>query len=154
MVNLNGFNAAEVEPSKPATPLPAGKYLVSIVESEDKPTKSGTGSYVQFTFEVLDGEHKGRKQWARLNLNNPSAQAVQIARAELSAICHAVNVLSPRDSQDLHNIPLVIDVVLEKRKDTGAMTNRVKSYHAKDELSALPEGVTAGATDEPAPWAQ
>ena len=36
-----------------------------------KATKAGTGQYLQLGFQILDGPHKGRKLWARLNLDNP-----------------------------------------------------------------------------------
>ena len=67
MANLNGFNAATVEPSQDFEPIPAGKYLAMITESEMKPTKSGGGQYLQLTFQMLDGPYKGRYVWARLN---------------------------------------------------------------------------------------
>ena len=90
MPTLNGFNANEVDPNFAFEPVPSGKYLAVITESEMKPTKSGTGSYLQFTFEILDGQFKGRKVWARLNLVNSNEMTVKIAQAELSAICRAV----------------------------------------------------------------
>ncbi|MCC7407458.1 MAG: DUF669 domain-containing protein, partial [Phycisphaeraceae bacterium] len=97
MANLNGFNAAEVEPNASFDPIPAGKYLAAITESEMKPTKNGSGNYLQLTFTIVEGEFRGRVLWARLNLNNPNATAVKIARSELSAVCHAVGVMQPRD---------------------------------------------------------
>ena len=150
MANLNGFNATEVEPTTSFEPLPAGKYLAAIIESEMKPTKSGSGSYLQMTFTVLEGEHKNRVLWARLNLNNPNATAVKIARSELSAICHAVGVMQPRDSVDLHNLPLVITVKLKKREDTGELTNEIKGYEAKAAAAGQPQ--QAPATDSTPPW--
>jgi len=131
MANLNGFNATEVEPTSNFDPLPAGKYLAAITESEMKPTKNGGGSYLQLTFTVIEGEYKNRVLWARLNLNNPNATAVKVARAELSAICHAVGVMQPRDSIELHNLPLVIVVKLRKREDTGELTNDIKGYERR-----------------------
>lgn len=132
MADLRGFDANQVEPTKDFEPVPAGKYLAVIIESEMKQNKAGTGHYLQLTFEVLDGPCKGRRLWARLNLDNPNAQAVQIARAELSAICRAVGVLAPNDSVDLHNLPLVISVKCRKREDTGEITNEIKSYARKE----------------------
>ena len=131
MANLNGFDANQVEPTGDFDPVPAGKYLAVVTESEMKPTKSGSGSYLQLTFEIIDGPHKGRLLWARLNLDNPNATAVAIARAELSAICRAVGVLAPQDSVELHNLPLVIHVRCKKRDDTGEVTNEVKGYSPK-----------------------
>ena len=147
MATLSGFNAAEVEPATGTAPLPAGDYPAIIVESEMKDTSAGTGRYLSLTFQVLDGQYKNRKLFSNLNLENPSAEAVKIARSELSAICRAVNVLAPKDSVELHNLPLVLSLGLQKRKDTGDMTNRIKAY--KPRGAASTPGSAPGA---PAPW--
>jgi len=149
MANLNGFNATEIEPTSNFEPLPAGKYLAAVTESEMKPTKSGNGSYLQLTFTVLDGEYKNRVLWARLNLDNPNETAVKIARSELSAICHAVGVMQPRDSVELHNLPLMINVKLKKREDTGELTNEIKGYTPKP---AAGQAAQAPVTDNTPPW--
>jgi hypothetical protein len=151
MANLNGFDANRVDPASNFDPLPAGKYLAAIIESEMKPTKSGTGNYLQLTFQVLDGPHKGRLLWARLNLDNPNATAVQIAQAELSAICRAVGVLVPHDSVELHNLPLVIGVRCKKRTDTGEITNEIGGY-AKKESRPTATSATAPAANSTPPW--
>ncbi|MCK4275429.1 MAG: DUF669 domain-containing protein, partial [Phycisphaerae bacterium] len=127
-----------------------GKYLAAITESEMKATKSGSGSYLQLTFTILEGEFKNRVLWARLNLNNPNATAVKIARSELSAICHAVGVLSPKDSVELHNLPLLITVKLKKREDTGELTNEIKGYAKKETATGQPQ--QAPVADNTPPW--
>ncbi|GIW85710.1 MAG: hypothetical protein KatS3mg108_0034 [Isosphaeraceae bacterium] len=153
MANLNGFDANQVEPTGDFDPVPAGKYLAVISDSEMKPTKSGSGSYLQLTFEILDGPHKGRLLWARLNLDNPNATAVAIARAELSAICRAVGVLAPKDSVELHNLPLVIHVRCKKRDDTGEVTNEVKGYSPRTAPAETPPVKPAApAANGTPPW--
>ena len=149
MADLRGFDANQVEPSADFEPIPAGKYEAVITESEMKPTKAGTGHYLQLTFQVIEGEFKNRFLWARLNLDNPNATAVQIARAELSAICRAVGVMAPNDSTELHNLPLVISVKCKKRDDTGELTNEIKGYLKKE--SGPPATVAATANRTP-PW--
>ena len=148
MADLNGFDARTVEPTADFEPIPAGKYLAAITNSEMKPTKSGTGSYLQLTFTILEGEYKNRVLWARLNLNNPNATAVKIARSELSAICRAVGVMQPKDSVELHNLPLLITVKLKKRQDTGELVNEVKGYAKKEAATGQPQQ----ATDNTPPW--
>lgn len=150
MANLNGFNASQVEPAQEFEPIPAGKYLALITESEMKPTKSNGGQYLQLTFQLIDGPYKGRNVWARLNLQNSNPTTVQIARQELSAICRAVGVMTPGDSVDLHNIPLVVSVKQKKRDDTGEMTNEVKGY-AKREAAAN-SATPVQATNSTPPW--
>lgn len=148
MANLKGFDARTVEPNADFEPIPAGKYLAAITESEIKDNKAGTGSYLQLTFTILEGEFKNRVLWARLNLDNPNATAVKIARAELSAICHAVGVMAPKDSCELHNIPLVITTKLKKRKDTDEMVNEIRGYAKKEAAASVPQQAT-GSTP---PW--
>ena len=148
MANLNGFNATEVEPTTSFDPLPAGKYLAVITESEMKPTKSGTGSYLQLAFQVLEGQFKNRILWARLNLDNPNQLTVQIAKGELSAICRAVGVLQPKDSCELHNLPLIVTVKCKKREDTGDIVNEIKGYSKKESATGQPQQ----ATNDTPPW--
>jgi hypothetical protein len=149
MSNLNGFNANNVEPAADFEPIPAGKYTAVITQSEMKSTKSGNGSFLELTFQVIEGEFKGRNLWARLNLDNPNEIAVKIARAELSALCRAVGVLEPKDSVELHNLPLVISVKQKAREDTGEITNEVKGF-AKREAASTPKPTPAANTT--APW--
>jgi len=155
MSTLN-FNAAEVEPSTGFDAIPAGKYQVIINESEMKPTKTGNGQYLWLEFEVTTGEYKGRKLWTRLNLENPNPDAVRMARADLSAICHAVNVMNPHDSVELHNLPLTITVRCKKTPDEE-IVNEIKGYGPRDAAS-VPQTVTVPpqqpATNAAPPWAR
>ncbi len=158
MASVN-FNANEVEPSSVYETIPAGKYQAVITESEMKTTKSGTGQYLKLEFEVIEGEYKGRKLWANLNLNNPNQQAVDIARKELSAICHAVNVMQLGDSVELHNLPLTI-VVKIATDQYGEPQNIIKGYAARMTGSypqpAPKQGQNPYASAQPAgraPWA-
>ena len=153
MAILN-FNANEVEPSVGFEAIPAGKYLAVIVDSEMKSNRAGTGEYLQLEFEIIDGEYKNRKVWTRLNLNNPNPDAVRMARADLSAICHAVNVIQPGDSVELHNLPLTITVKCRKTPD-GDIVNEIKGYAAKEAASgnAVAPTVPAAPTQETAPSA-
>lgn len=139
MASLNGFDARQVDPAEGFDPIPAGKYLAVITESELKDTKKGGGQYLQLTFQIIDGPCKGRYVWARLNLKNANPTTVQIARAELSAICRAVGVMTPGDSVELHNLPLVITVRQKKRDDTGEINNEIKGYAKKDAATGTPQ---------------
>jgi len=152
MADLNGFNANTVEPSTAFEAIPAGNYIAAIVESQTKPTKNGGGSYLQLTFQVLDGPCKGRLLWARLNLTNSNALTVQIARAELSAICRAAGVMTPKDSVELHNLPMQITVKCKKRDDTGEITNEIKGYAKKEAATGKPQQQVTPAGSVAPPW--
>lgn len=128
MVKLSGFDASEVEPSTGFEPLPEGKYTAIITESEEKTTRRGDGSYLSLKFQIVEGKYQNRTLFANLNLDNPNKVAVDIARADLSAICRAVGVLQPQESAELHNKPMVITVKCKKRDDTGDIQNNISGY--------------------------
>ena len=156
MAILN-FNADEITPSSTLDPIPAGKYQAVIVDSELKMTKSGTGSYLELTFEIISGEYEKRKLWSRLNIRNTNQKTVEIAQRDLSAICHAVNVLHPQDSSELHDKPLTIAVRLVKNDNDDEYRNEIKGY-APPESSApvqlvAPAKPKASASAAP-PWAK
>jgi hypothetical protein len=148
MSDLRGFDARNVEPTADFEPIPSGKYLAMIVSSETKPTKSGNGSYLQLTFQILDGPFKNRLLWARLNLVNANATTVQMAQAELSAICRAIGVMAPNDSVELHNLPLLITVRCKKRADTGEVQNEIRGYAKKEAVNGQAQQAQTGTP----PW--
>ena len=151
LTELN-FNAQQEEEWKGTfDPLPEGDYRAIIEASEEKTTNAGDGSYLALTFQIIDGPHKGKRVWTNLNLKNPSADAVRIARAELAAICKAVNVPAPKDSSDLHELPMTIHVKLKKRSDNGEMKNVISAYHPKDKAQQAATA-TAAAAGSKAPW--
>lgn len=152
MATLN-FNANEVEPSVGFDAIPAGKYLAVITDSEMKPTKTGNGQYLELAFEIIEGEYKNRKIWARLNLENPNAQAVQIARGDLSTICRAVNVPQPKDSLELHNLPLTVTVRCKKNPESGEITNEIKGYAPRASAAQAAAPAPQAPNAKP-PWAR
>ncbi len=149
MANLNGFNANEVEPSKAFDPVPAGKYLAAIVASEQKPTKNGSGQYLELQFEILEGPYKGRMVWHRLCLQHPNPVTTQIARGQLSALCRCVSVMQPRDSAELHNLPVVLVVKLKNRKDTNEPANEIRGFEKYERNSQTPQAATNPAGGNP-----
>ena len=130
MASLGNFDARKVEPRDDFSPLPEGKYLAAIIASDVKANKAGTGRYLQLTFEILEGSYQGRRLWQRLNLEHPNPKAVELAQADLAQICRAVGVITVRDSDELHNLPLVIHVKCRKRQDTGEIGNEVRGCSA------------------------
>ena len=149
MASLFGFDASAVPEQDSFSALPEGQYVVIGTASEMKPTKAGTGQFLQITFEVLDGPCKGKKLWARMNLVNPNQTAVDIAQRELAAICRAVGVIKPNDSAELHNRPLLVTVAVEvdDRKREG---NVIKKFEAINPMGGTPAAAPAPAAA--APW--
>ena len=107
MATIN-FNVSEVAPAQEFQPLPEGKYEAVISDSDVKPTRAGNGSYIQLEFEVVSGEHKGRRLWGRYNVENTNREAVEIGRAQFSAVCHAVGVTNPKDTAEMTAIAMML----------------------------------------------
>lgn len=106
------FDATKFDPSQGIGQLPVGNKLpVVITESEMKPTKDNSGGYLQFTVQIGQGEHAGRRGAYRINLYNASDAARSSAERQLSALCHVTGVFTLENTQQLHNIPFLIDVV-------------------------------------------
>lgn len=129
MAGLN-FDASQVPAQQAFENLTPGWYTARIVESQNKPTKSQTGSYLEIELEIIAPQQfAGRKLWDRLNLDNQNQKAVEIAQQTLSAICHAVGVLQIRDSSQLHGIPMDIKVGMSKVSDDyPEPRNEIKGY--------------------------
>lgn len=153
-MRLAGFDANKIEITRgPSEAVPAGEYLVEIVSSEEKQTKAGTGSYLEFSFKVIEGEHQGHRFWSRLNLRNQNPVAVEIAKQELASICRAVGMPNPEDSSDMHGEPLLVRVV-QTTSPEGYVRNEIKGYKAcKDpaEKQQAPAKAPAKATWGKAP---
>lgn len=152
-MNLSGFDAQSVEPTASYEPIPAGWYKAVFTESEEKPTKAQTGSYLQLTAEIIEGEHQGRKLIERLNLNNPNSTAVEIAQRTLSGICRAIGVMTPRDSTDLHDKPFMVKVAVKPGEGAYGPSNDIKEYADTNSgggaVASAPEPAAAASTP---PW--
>lgn len=143
------FDATTVDPLDSGfTPIPEGDYEVVIVKSTNKPTKTGNGSYLELQCQVVSGEHAKRVLWARLNLKNPSSAAVEMAKRELSSICHATGVLRPKCKEELHNIPMIVHVVQVEGRN--GMQNEIKGWKAKENAAAPAAQSAAPAPSTPA----
>ena len=150
MATIN-FNVSEVAPAQEFQPLPEGKYEAVISDSDVKPTRAGNGSYIQLEFEVVSGEYKGRRLWGRYNVENTNREAVEIGRAQFSAVCQAAGVPSPRDTAELHNRTLVLSVRCKRRKDTDELENVISGYKPKETAQPAAPVQQQPAT---APWAR
>ena len=148
------FNANSVEPMQPRTygPLPAGDYEMIIVKSDVKPTKAGTGHYLELEMQVVSGESSGRRHWERLNVDNPNKQAEEIAKEALAALCFAVGVTDVEDTVQLHDIPFVAHMEIDRKEPDR---NRITGYATAGAaaVAATPAKAPAARPAAPAPAA-
>ena len=124
-------------------------WPVVIVSSEVKPTKSGTGGYIEFLLQIIEGEHEGDTGAYRVNLFNPSEEAKQIAQRQMSALCYVTGVLKPTDTAQLHNKPFRAIVGLQKNLKEGENYTEVKGVKDIEGDNPSPKKVQAPASSAP-----
>lgn len=127
---LSGFDARTVPmpESSDYELLPAGIYQVRATECDEKTTKAGTGSYLQYQFTIDGPTHAGRKIWGRFHLRNPNEKAVEIAKAQLATFCLAVGVPAPRMPEELLDRPLAVRVRIKPAQGEYREANEIVAY--------------------------
>lgn len=94
--------------------IPPGQYQAVIVGSELKDTSAKTGKFLALTVVITQGPHANTEFIERLNIINPNDVAVKIAYDTLAEISKATGMTqTPADSNELHNKPMMIEVVTE-----------------------------------------
>jgi hypothetical protein len=160
------FDSNTVEPAGSFEPLPLGEYTVIISSTEikptskdkDKPESEQKNKYLLLTYDVIDGQYKGRVLFDRLNIKNETDKAQEIAQRSLSAICRCVGIIHPTDTDQLKGIPFIIKVGIRKGDEKFGPTNDIKEYKRCDgvKLSEVTDAVAPSSKVEPTkakrPW--
>jgi hypothetical protein len=151
----SGFDATAKENQKVSNCLPAGEYPAVLVASEKKQTKDGSGHYLKMDFQITSGEFQNQHIFSNCNLwlaltDDKKRTAVQIAKGQLSELCRAVGVLNPKDSKELHGIPLMIKLNAKENGEYGMQNNITKFSPAPQRSSAQQIPVAASGDN---PWA-
>jgi hypothetical protein len=123
-INFDAEDFFAANPETSSTPIPAGVYPVVIAE----------GEYLEIVFEIIAGEHKGRRIWERLNLWNPSPQAVMIAQQSFARLLRALGLSAIKTSDEiLGQIVEIRTVVRRWTTDAGEerMTPEVRGYQPR-----------------------
>ena len=143
------FNAAEVDTTS-RDAIPSGTYEAVVTDSETRATKNGNGMGINLTFEILsEGPANGRKVFAWINYENASAKAQQIGREELASLCKAVGVANLTDTNQLHNLPLMVTVGVDRNDPTRNVVKKYAAKAAQQTPSAQTSSATASGTP---PW--
>ena len=116
---LQAFDAQQFDPTQGGGNLPVGRHPSIIESSEVKANKANDGGYLQLNVKLIDGPQTGTTGAYRLNLYHSNPQTAEIAHRQLSAICHCVGVFNVQDSSQLHNIPFIIEVGLQKGEEAA-----------------------------------
>lgn len=103
------------------TPIPSGEYRARVVNGELFTAKSGTPGF-KLTFEVLDGEHAGRRVWHDVWLSDA---ALAMAKRDLSKL--GIEEFSQLERPLPDGIIVAVSVRLRKNDDGGEY-NRVARF--------------------------
>lgn len=133
-------------------PLPAGSYTVEIGGAEVRENKSGTGSYLALQFDVIDGEHTGRKLWENLTVTHTNEIAQNIGRAQIKRLCKELGVNGISDSSELRGRQLVLKIAVAKKRDGSGLENKVSGYAGL--APAKPSAPPAQTKPAGSPWAK
>lgn len=159
--------------------IPAGMYQAIITASGGDPddertgedglvsSRSGKGRYLPMTFEIIEGEYKGRQIFKNFNLENSNEQAVKIAQGEIKELLQAVGwdfvtkPCGPDDTSEIHMIPLTLQIIIRVNKNTDDEQNEIKHFKPRQTPgmttpAAPAAGTSAAAQQAPAvaPWAR
>lgn len=150
MSNL-GFDATDFDPTKTNfEPLPAGDYTFVIDSTKRKLTKKEDGEYLEIGFKIPEGQpYAGRIIFDRFNLWTIEGNkyvwrtdtAGNIAKESFSTLLHAINLLTPRNHEELVGKKVGAKVVIKEDK-TGQYqpSNEIKKYFAAASI-ATPSAV-------------
>lgn len=129
------FDKNSAEPLGDFKLLPAGQYLVTIDTSEVRATKAKNGHLIYLEMKILEGEFKGQKIFDRINIDNPSEDAVAMGKRTLRALTDAANINGFNDTSQL------IDKTVVAHVKVDGEYNDVRTY---SNPSAVATPVTQG----------
>ena len=148
MANIADFsNRADELPEQEFQPIPDGWYQTEIKKAELKPTKDGTGEYINVQYSVLGPAHAGRVVFGMINVRNKNPEAETIGLRQLKELRAACGLAVLRDTDELVGRNVEINVKTQKSEEYGDR-NTVAKIRSAGGSSPMPK---PGASATPAP---
>jgi hypothetical protein len=144
-----GFDPSEVDVNAQGSfePMEPGDYVLKATGCEEKNTKAGGGVYIAATFEVAEGEFKGRKVWMNFNIVNKSEKAQSIGRQQLVAWATAAGKANATDTDHLIDRKFTCTLGIETQEGFKP-SNVIKSF-LFDLDAGAPAASKSSATEAP-----
>ena len=142
------FDPSQYEGTEDFVPIPKGWYSAQIIEASCKAAQMNpNNTYMLAVFEVIEGEHKGRKIFQNITLTNQNQQAVEIGQRLLTDICNALESGPLKNLEVLQHKPMKVRVGIQPDK-SGMYSDRnqitqVRSYDFVPKRGGSPASVTA-----------
>lgn len=134
------------------SPIPEGEYILQVTKAEQKQTKTGTGKYINVTFDVIGPSYQGRKIFSKLNFRNDNPVAEKIGRQQLKALQLACAIPDPlMDDQQFVGHIVKASVTIREASGQYGPSNDVKNFKpAGDAMPSAPMGMPPIAGTAPA----
>ena len=134
MAYLGDINLNDIPPNE-YDPVPPGDYMVVITDSDSRIQEMALQNTFVLTFQIIEGQSKGRLIWQNLSLNDPDPKWLGAAKRRLRAIYNAVCKPSGvNDSSELYNIPHLVSLEIEPAKNGYP----AKPYQEMDAIQSDP----------------
>lgn len=118
--------------------MPIGDYKMVATAVEAKQTQGNDKFwYFAFTFEIIEGEFKGRNIWNNFNMMN-SAACMEIGHREYKRLHDAVGKGATESPNELLNIPFIGTLKIEKGTNGYKDKNQIKTYKPDGVVSTPP----------------
>ena len=108
--------------------IPAGWYGVTVSKAEVKPTRAGTGEYINMMYTITGPTHQGRTVWGMINIRNPNPKAEEIGLQQLGELLRAMGIAKLSDTDQLLGMALSVKVII--KEDDQGEKNEVKGFKA------------------------
>ena len=123
------------------SPIPAGKYQVSIEEITINETRAGTGQYLRLKLRVADGQpYANRIVWTYINFQNTNPVAERIGQQKLNQLLLSCGLHVIQDTDELLNRVVLAQVIVREASNGYEASNDVKAFY-KNEVRA-PSGAS------------
>ena len=137
-LNKNLAKQADEAEVQDFSPLPEDTYRAKLLEVEQKEGRQSGKPYWNWTFEVTEGDHTGRRLWVITSLSEK-------ALFKLKEVFQAFGYTTDSDTDEMigEEVRLVVSqMVIEQGKRAGQIGNQV------DQVLPLVEGESAAAGDD------
>ena len=109
-------------------PIPDGKYVALIEESEVKTNRAGDGTYLNLRWRVVQGDYTNRVVFQNITLTHAVEKWQKAGEEDLQRLCDCLGMSAwPKDSNQLHEMPCLISVYIREQEGYKP-DNKVKGY--------------------------
>lgn len=129
-------------------PLPAGTYLLEVMDSELTTSKSGF-AMLKLQFQVAEGEHVGRTVFTNLNIGHSNPKAKSIALQQLAQLCHGAGIKQLVNDTDLVGKRVSGRVTIRPAANGYPASNSISMFAAPGSETPVPAAAPAKSS---VPW--